>query len=139
MFDMVKRFPTQLEEAMKIGSNAKLTPLDFVPKKLTPLDFVPKLVFVAGMGGSGIGADFVASFIAAHAKIPYLVGKSYEAPAFIDKESLVIASSYSGNTEETLSAIDQILPYRSTNNLCCFRWQIDCYGKRKGFRLYSGA
>jgi glucose/mannose-6-phosphate isomerase len=100
MFDMVKRFPTQLEEAMKIGSNAKLT----------PLDFVPKLVFVAGMGGSGIGADFVASFIAAQAKIPYLVGKSYEAPAFIDKESLVIASSYSGNTEETLSAIDQILP-----------------------------
>ena len=123
MFDMVKRFPAQLEEAMSIGANAKLT----------PLDFIPKLVYVAGMGGSGIGADFVASFISTQASLPYLVGKSYEAPAYIDRHSLVIASSDSGNTEETLAAINQILNTGARIICVASGGKLIALAKEKGF------
>lgn len=98
MYDMVKKFPSQLEEAVGIGQQAQIDPLD------NPVNHV----FVAGMGGSGIGADFVASFIRQECTIPYLVGKSYDAPAYINEHTLAIASSYSGNTEETISCMNQV-------------------------------
>ncbi len=95
---LITRFPAQLEEALDIGSRAEIRPLD------TPVSHV----YVTGLGGSGIGADFVASFVYDTCGIPYLVGKGYEIPAYIGKETLAIASSYSGNTEETLMAFDAI-------------------------------
>lgn len=98
MLEMVTWFPSQLEEAMDIGKSIDL--------KNTSKDI--NLVFVSGMGGSGIGADFVSSFIRAEAKIPYLIGKSYDPPNYLNEQSLVIASSYSGNTEETLSCVQQL-------------------------------
>lgn len=95
---MVKKFPQQLEEAMQIGSKAVIHPLD------NPVH----LIFVAGMGGSGIGAEFVASFIKQECHVPYLVCKAYDAPAYINEHTLTIASSYSGNTEETISCMEQV-------------------------------
>lgn len=95
---MVKRFPDQLQEAIEIGTASNIT----------KLLIHPNLVFVAGMGGSGIGADFVASFFKNELKIPYIVGKSYDPPAFVDSTALVIASSYSGNTEETISCLNTL-------------------------------
>jgi glucose/mannose-6-phosphate isomerase len=97
MDQLIQRFPAQLTEALEIGENAVIKP---------PAEHINK-VFVAGMGGSGIGADFVAEFIANECKVPYLVGKGYDIPAFIDKNTLYIASSYSGNTEETLNSLSQ--------------------------------
>jgi len=66
-------------------------------------------VVVLGMGGSAIGGDLVASFVAAEANIPIFVQRGYDLPAFVDDETLIIASSYSGMTEETLSAFRQAL------------------------------
>ena len=66
-------------------------------------------VVVLGMGGSAIGGDLVASLAANEAEIPVLVHRDYNLPAFVDENSLVIASSYSGMTEETLSAFSQAL------------------------------
>jgi glucose/mannose-6-phosphate isomerase len=60
-------------------------------------------VLVAGMGGSAIGADLAAAVVADHGAIPVLVYRDYDLPAWADRRTLVIASSYSGNTEETLS------------------------------------
>jgi glucose/mannose-6-phosphate isomerase len=97
MDQLIQRFPAQLTEALEIGENAVLT---------QPTEPINK-IFVAGMGGSGIGADFVAEFIVNECKVPYLVGKGYDIPAYIDKNTLYIASSYSGNTEETLSSLAQ--------------------------------
>jgi glucose/mannose-6-phosphate isomerase len=56
------------------------------------------------MGGSAIGADIVRSYIADIAAIPVFVNRNYTLPAFVDSSSLVVVSSYSGNTEETISA-----------------------------------
>jgi len=66
-------------------------------------------VVVLGMGGSAIGGDLVASLVAAEANIPVFVQRGYDLPAFVDDETLIIASSYSGMTEETLSAFRQAL------------------------------
>ena len=61
-------------------------------------------VVILGVGGSAIGGDLVASLAVSEAKLPILVCRGYDLPAFIDAETLVIASSYSGMTEEVLSS-----------------------------------
>ncbi|TET53564.1 MAG: bifunctional phosphoglucose/phosphomannose isomerase, partial [Anaerolineales bacterium] len=67
-------------------------------------------VVCLGMGGSAMGASLVQGLAAAKAKIPLSVVRGYDLPAFAaGPETLVVACSYSGNTEETLSALDQAL------------------------------
>ena len=99
MDQLIARFMEQLEEAMSVGAAASIRPAD------KPIHHV----YVAGLGGSGIGADFVASFIRDNASIPYLVGKGYDIPAYVNENTLCIASSYSGNTEETIRSFGQML------------------------------
>ncbi|MEO5906594.1 MAG: bifunctional phosphoglucose/phosphomannose isomerase [Saprospiraceae bacterium] len=98
MDQLIERFMDQLEEAVEIGRNANLD--------IRTADV--NHIYVAGLGGSGIGADFVASFIADECRVPYIVRKGYTVPAFVGKNTLAIASSYSGNTEETLISYDKI-------------------------------
>jgi glucose/mannose-6-phosphate isomerase len=68
----------------------------------------PKRVVIVGMGGSAIGADVVATLAAPLSKIPVHVVRGYTSPP-VDAETLVIASSYSGETEETLEAFQGTL------------------------------
>jgi glucose/mannose-6-phosphate isomerase len=64
-------------------------------------------VIVAGMGGSAIGGDLVAAYIEHTCRVPVSVHRDYGLPAWAkDPATLMIASSHSGNTEETLSAIE---------------------------------
>jgi len=70
-------------------------------------------VVILGMGGSAIGGDLVSNLVASEAKLPILVHRDYNLPAFIDSKTLVIASSYSGMTEETLSSFKQALETNS--------------------------
>jgi glucose/mannose-6-phosphate isomerase len=97
MDQMIARFPDQLREALQIGARASLHRSDRIDR-----------VFVTGLGGSGIGGNFVAEFVRDHCPAPYLVGKSYDIPAWVGPGTLAIASSYSGNTEETLSALERL-------------------------------
>lgn len=60
-------------------------------------------VLVLGMGGSAIGADLVAGLLAGELSVPLLVHRDYGLPRWVGEETLVIASSHSGGTEETLS------------------------------------
>ena len=99
MDKMIARFPSQLLEAIEIGQKAVIN---------APANPINK-VYAAGLGGSGIGATFVAEFVREHCPVPYLVGKGYDIPAYLDKNTLAIASSYSGNTEETLNSFEQML------------------------------
>jgi glucose/mannose-6-phosphate isomerase len=66
-------------------------------------------VVAFGMGGSGIGHDVLAAIAAPLASVPVVVVKDYEVPAFVGPSTLVVASSFSGNTEETLSATEEAL------------------------------
>lgn len=94
MDQLIARFPDQLDEALVIGREANL-------RKPGRIDHV----FVTGLGGSGIGGNFVAEFVRHYCPVPYLVGKSYDIPCWVSPGTLAIVSSYSGNTEETLSAM----------------------------------
>jgi glucose/mannose-6-phosphate isomerase len=66
-------------------------------------------VLVLGMGGSAIGGDLVRTVVEDQAPVPILVSRDYRVPGFVGPSSLVIASSYSGNTEETISATREAL------------------------------
>jgi glucose/mannose-6-phosphate isomerase len=99
MDKMVARFPEQLEEALGISTSIQL-------KKHAA---AYRSVFISGLGGSGIGGTFVQEFARNECKLPITVSKGYHAPRWINKHTLAICSSYSGNTEETLSTFDQLL------------------------------
>jgi glucose/mannose-6-phosphate isomerase len=65
-------------------------------------------ILVAGMGGSAIGADLLAAYVTPRMKVPLIINRNYDLPAWAAGEkTLVIASSHSGNTEETLSGFGQ--------------------------------
>ncbi|MDX1913676.1 MAG: bifunctional phosphoglucose/phosphomannose isomerase [Saprospiraceae bacterium] len=98
MDKMVARFPEQLVEALEIAQKIELK------KHTSPY----RSVFISGLGGSGIGGGFVQDFVRNVCKLPVVVSKGYHAPAWINKHTLAICSSYSGNTEETLSTLDQL-------------------------------
>ena len=66
-------------------------------------------VVILGMGSSAIGGDLVSNLVALEAKLPIIIHRDYNLPAFIDGKTLVITSSYSGMTEETLSSFEQAL------------------------------
>lgn len=70
----------------------------------------PRQIVLAGMGGSAIGGDLTAALVAATSPAAFHVVRGYDLPASVQgAETLVIASSHSGNTEETLAAADQAL------------------------------
>jgi glucose/mannose-6-phosphate isomerase len=63
-------------------------------------------VVILGMGGSAIGGDLLRALVEPECALPIVTNRDYTVPAFVNAETLVIASSYSGNTEETLAAFE---------------------------------
>ena len=92
MKDLIQRFPAQLKEAVEIAAKAKLSPLKTSVNK----------VVICGLGGSGIGGTIAKEILFDEATLPIEVLKSYTLPSYMDEHTLLICSSYSGNTEETL-------------------------------------
>jgi glucose/mannose-6-phosphate isomerase len=69
-----------------------------------PTKVKPKNIVIVGMGGSAIGGEILKDWLRDDLPIPIEVSRDYILPAYVNKDTLVIANSYSGNTEETLSA-----------------------------------
>lgn len=63
-------------------------------------------IVVAGMGGSALAALLVKTWLKSELRVPLEVVRTYDLPGYVNANTLVVASSYSGNTEETLSALD---------------------------------
>jgi glucose/mannose-6-phosphate isomerase len=99
MLNLIDGFPRQLKEAIEIGRKAQLK---------APGGPYSNVV-VTGLGGSGIGGRIAAQLVAGEAKCPIEVYSNYYLPAYVNHKSLVIACSYSGNTEETIAAMEQAL------------------------------
>ncbi len=64
-------------------------------------------VVILGMGGSAIGGDLLWTLVKDRCPLPILVNRDYDLPRFVGPDTLVIASSYSGDTEETLNAFEE--------------------------------
>lgn len=95
MLKIIESFSEQCVEAASIGNRFQ------VPD---PFKSNYKNIVFTGLGGSAIGADIIKSYVADEAAIPFFVNRNYALPKFVNSQSLVVTSSYSGNTEETLSA-----------------------------------
>jgi glucose/mannose-6-phosphate isomerase len=95
MDKLIAQFPEQILEALSIGENSVIN------KHSAEI----KNILVSGLGGSGIGGTIVQELVSNSLKIPFSVSKKYTLPSYINENSLVIISSYSGNTEETVEAL----------------------------------
>lgn len=96
MKTLIANFSKQITEAIEIGNKATLNP------GVNPIENV----LICGLGGSGIGGSIVSQIVSDNANVPITVSKGYFIPNFVNKNTLVILSSYSGNTEETLKCMN---------------------------------
>src|SRR5690554_986636 len=97
MDKLVAQFPKQIADAIEIATKSTF---NFNKNKTF------NNVVICGMGGSGIGGKMVSQLFADQAKLPIVLNQNYSIPAFVNENTLVIGSSYSGNTEETLAAVN---------------------------------
>jgi len=107
MKKLVEAFIDHLKEAIDITDKVNL------PNKSVQIDNV----LILGMGGSGIGGNIATQVLEKEIPVPVLSCKDYTIPAFVSENTLIIASSYSGNTEETLSALNEA--DKKTKNIVC--------------------
>lgn len=99
MADRIDGLPDQLEAAWALGQDLPLPEADGL-----------KQILIAGMGGSAIGADLLEAYCSPSLELPIVVQRDYGLPGWVQGPgSLVIASSHSGNTEETLSAFERAI------------------------------
>ena len=97
MYQSIWDFPENIIDAIELSENITL--------KNEYLDV--NNIIIAGMGGSAIGGDVVYSLIKNEIKIPFVVNRGYDLPAWANSSTLIICSSYSGNTEETISILEE--------------------------------
>ncbi|GAB4252854.1 MAG: bifunctional phosphoglucose/phosphomannose isomerase [Vicingaceae bacterium] len=94
---LVKAFSDQIQKALTITDLTSL-----IPNTKTIQN-----VLIGGLGGSGIGGTIVKQLVKNNANVPIETNKDYDIPNYVDHHTLVIASSYSGNTEETLEMVEK--------------------------------
>ncbi len=92
MLEVLDNFPEQCKNALSL------------PEGITVKGEITSIV-VCGMGGSAIGGDLLKSYVS-NTKLPVFVNRDYKVPKYVDNYTLVFVVSYSGNTEETLSAFN---------------------------------
>ncbi len=103
MKHLLNKFISQLEEAIIISSPFK-SQID--QKKI-------KNIVISGMGGSGIAGGFTKQLMGLYGTIPVITNNDYNIPEWVDSHTLAIVSSYSGNTEETISAFNKFSEKRA--------------------------
>ncbi len=94
-------------------------------------------VVILGMGGSAIGGDLAASLALSEARLPIIVCRGYELPAFTDTKTLVIASSYSGNTEETLASFEQALKTAAKKLVITTGGKLKAIAEKRNVPIFS--
>ena len=100
MLDHIVSLPTQIINAWNHGMKLPL------PEVINVSNIV-----ILVMGGSAIGGSLLQTLIAPDCEVPISSNRDYEIPYFVGSDSLVIALSYSGNTEETLTALESAQQY----------------------------
>ncbi|MFC2135330.1 bifunctional phosphoglucose/phosphomannose isomerase [Bacteroidota bacterium] len=103
--DFVKKYDPQKQYEVLINSykqveyswNQKIDLSGIKPHEISS-------IIITGLGGSAISGELMANFLCSDLKVPFAVNRNYNLPSYTNEGTLVICSSYSGNTEETLSA-----------------------------------
>lgn len=125
MKKLVAEFPAQLREAVNISKASVLK------------GFKGDLqnVLITGLGGSGIGGTIASELAAKQARVPVVVSKGYFIPGWVSKNTLVIVSSFSGNTEETINAMQLAMEAGATIVAVTSGGKIADIAREKNFDL----
>lgn len=99
MNNYISDFTNQLNDALSIGISSKFNSAKSDINN----------ILICGLGGSGIGGSIITDIVNDVISVPILATKGYKVPNFVNKNTLVIACSYSGNTEETIEAVEKCL------------------------------
>ncbi len=97
MLKTLGKWPSMIEEGIRLAEEFS------IPSKFRKVNSV----VIAGVGGSGIAGDLVCSWLHADMRIPVISCRAYSLPSFVNSRTLVIAVSFSGETEETLSCFTE--------------------------------
>ena len=115
MYDEIIGLPDQLLNAWELGAR--------LPYKKS--GSIHNIV-IAGMGGSAIGADILAAYLFSQISIPIFILRGYDLPAWArNRNTLVIASSHSGNTEETINVFKQGLQSNCMMHVVCTGGELE--------------
>jgi glucose/mannose-6-phosphate isomerase len=126
MLDHIDRLPEQLENAWSLGLRLPLPDWHGIQQ-----------VVIAGMGGSAIGADLLAAYIEPESQVPVIIHRDYDLPGWaVGEKTLVIASSHSGNTEETISAYSQAIRNGCRTLVVCTGGKLAELARQAGVPLW---
>jgi glucose/mannose-6-phosphate isomerase len=120
MWFFTEEYANQCRKALTLGDGIELPKGDY------------NLAMLTGLGGSAVGGDYVRAMFEAYGSIPFIVNRDYHMPSYIGPKTLVFATSYSGNTEETLSAYQEAKAAGAT--IVC----VTSGGKLKEWALADG-
>lgn len=103
MKKLVENFPNNILESLQIANQVELN---------GNFEGIENIV-ITGLGGSGIGGTIFSKLFENELKLPVIINKGYFLPEFVSSKTLLVACSYSGNTEETMSALNIALKKRA--------------------------
>lgn len=127
MLTQIDELPGQLQSAWKLGNILPLPAWENI-----------RQVIICGMGGSAIGGDLLAAYIAPTCKVPVIVHRDYDLPFWAQGETtLVIVSSHSGNTEESLSSFELALERGCRTLAVCTGGQLAERARRADVPLWQ--
>jgi glucose/mannose-6-phosphate isomerase len=126
MYSLIQSFPEHIQKAVRSAQNLAL-----------PDAGRARVLIVTGLGGSAIAGDLFRSIAGPNLHIPLVVNRDYDLPKFVDSTSLVIACSYSGNTEETISAYQQARQARASMVCITSGGQLEIMAKADGYPVIS--
>ncbi len=124
MLKFISAFPEQCRKAHDIGKDCELS---------RPDRGIDNIVF-AGLGGSAIGAHIVSVYLRNELKVPVVVSRNYTLPDFVAENTLLFCSSYSGNTEETLSSFAEGIKKGAFIITMGSGGKLEGLSKKNGFR-----
>jgi len=96
MYKYIQDFPQQLSKGLEIGKAFRMRRPHTI-----------KHIILAGMGGSGMGGNILQDYLSVNLQVPFIICKDYTLPAYAGKDTLLMISSYSGETVETLDTLRQ--------------------------------
>ncbi len=125
MEKLIAQFPAQLTDALNIQYEIEFSEDDFKPHNIV----------ISGLGGSAIGGGIVKDYAYPIVNAPIYVNRHYFLPGYVNEDSLVIICSYSGNTEETVSALEDALMKKAKIICISSGGQIAAMAEKKGLNL----
>lgn len=125
--ESIANLPKQLMASWEAAKKIKIP---------TSFNKASNIVF-CGMGGSNLASELLKRVFGAQIKVPLVLTRSYNLPAFVNSETLVIIDSYSGNTEETVSCLEQTLKIKAKIICIASGGKVEQLAKRYKLTLFK--